>query len=328
MRRPPLRIEMLQGDATAVEADVLALKYAQARYGLDAYVAQRLCEAGHSEDEMSPRPGGFRLLPGVAGVAAKSILFVGVEPLWDFEYNEIRAFARKVLSSLAGQQPDAQRLIVTVHGPGYGLDEDEAFESQLAGFLDAMETSDTPEHLEVITFVERNKGRALRLQESLGQIVPPGTLDQRDSGILGAAKPETRERLRAAGYASASKAHVFVAMPFSDDLEDVYHYGIRNAVKSAGLLCERADLSSFTGDVITWVRERIRTASLVIADLSGANPNVYLEIGFAWGCGIPTILLAQHSSELRFDVQGHRCLMYKKIKDLEEKLGAELKELG
>ncbi|MDR4493268.1 MAG: hypothetical protein R3B74_02380 [Nitrospirales bacterium] len=252
-----------------------------------------------------------------------------MEPLWDFEYQQIRAFARKVLSSLAGQLPETQKLIVTVHGTGYGLDEDEAFESQLAGFLDAVESSDSPDQLDVIIFVERNKGRARRLQETLNQIVPSGTLDQRGgSRLLDAAKPETRERLRAVGYASASKAHVFVAMPFSDNLEDVYHYGIRNAAKSAGLLCERADLSSFTGDVITWVRERIRTASLVIADLSGANPNVYLEVGFAWGCGIPTILLAQDSSELRFDVQGQRCLMYKQIRDLEEKLSMELKGLN
>jgi hypothetical protein len=33
------------------------------------------------------------------------------------------------------------------------------------------------------------------------------------------------------------------------------------------------------------LRERIIKANFVVADVSGANPNVYLEIGFAWGRG-------------------------------------------
>ena len=139
--------------------------------------------------------------------------------------------------------------------------------------------------------------------------------------------PETSERLRAVGYASAGKAHVFVAMPFHEEMEDVYHYGIQNAVKSAGLLYERADLSSFTGDVMDWVRQRIETASLVVADLTGANPNVYLEVGFAWGCGVPTVLLAKDANDLKFDTKGQRCLTYSKIKDLEGKLALELNSL-
>lgn len=311
-----------------VESDVLALKYAQARYGLDAYVAQRLQEAGHSEGVMSPKPGGFRVLSGPNGVAARRVLFVGVEPLWNFEYQQIRAFARKVLVSLAGELPETRRLVVTVHGPGYGLDESESFESQLAGFLDAIESSDIPEGLETITFVERNKGRADRLRQLLDNIIPGGRIDPRKPLWRDMAGPEAAERLRVAGYASAAKAHVFVAMPFREDMEDVYHYGIQNAVKAAGHLCERADLSSFTGDVMSWVRERIKTASLVVADITGANPNVYLEVGFAWGCGVPTVLLASDATELKFDIRGQRCLTYSRIKDLEEKLVLELKSLN
>jgi len=55
-------------------------------------------------------------------------------------------------------------------------------------------------------------------------------------------------------------------MPFSEEFDDVYYYGIQGAVNRVGALCERADLATFTGDVLSWVRERIRSASLVIAD--------------------------------------------------------------
>jgi hypothetical protein len=108
-------------------------------------------------------------------------------------------------------------------------------------------------------------------------------------------------------------------------MEDVFHYGIRNAVKDAGFLCERADQSSFTGDVLDWVQKRISSATLVVADLTTANPNVYLEVGYAWGCGKPTVLVVAEASDLKFDVKGQRCLVYKgKIKMLEEMLRQEL----
>ena len=133
------------------------------------------------------------------------------------------------------------------------------------------------------------------------------------------------ESLRSVGYTSASKPFVFVAMPFAQSMEDVFHYGIRNAVKEAGLLCERADQSSFTGDVLDWVRERIAAATLVIADLTSANPNVYLEVGYAWGCGKPTVLIAAEASDLTFDVKSQRCLIYNhSIKSLEQMLRTEL----
>jgi nucleoside 2-deoxyribosyltransferase len=96
---------------------------------------------------------------------------------------------------------------------------------------------------------------------------------------------------------------------------------------AAGYLCERADLSVFTGDVMEWVKKRIASSSLIIADLSNANPNVYLEVGYAWGCGKPTVLLVRDPAELKFDVKGQRCLVYKKIKDLEESLRKELETL-
>ena len=69
-------------------------------------------------------------------------------------------------------------------------------------------------------------------------------------------------------------------------------------MRSAGFLCERADLSAFTGDVMDWVRNRIKTAKLVIADLTEANPNVYLEVGYAWGCEVPTVLLTKDTTIL------------------------------
>jgi hypothetical protein len=125
----------------------------------------------------------------------------------------------------------------------------------------------------------------------------------------------------------SSKRHIFVAMPFKVDMEDIYHYGISHAVNANGFACERVDLGSFTGSILQQVRERIETAAAVIADLTGANPNVHLELGYAWGKRVPTILLIQNINELCFDVRDQRCIEYRSIKALEDSLTRELAKL-
>src|SRR5437764_6925547 len=63
---------------------------------------------------------------------------------------------------------------------------------------------------------------------------------------------------------SAEKAHVFVAMPFMKEMDDVFYYGIQQPVHSAGFLCERVDQDAFTGDILDRVKKKIETAVLVI----------------------------------------------------------------
>ncbi|MGA9998013.1 MAG: hypothetical protein WBP93_21550 [Pyrinomonadaceae bacterium] len=315
------------GDALQFKADVLALKYAQAFYGVDEAVALRLSVEYDDLVSLLPKISGFRLLLSKDAIAANSVLFVGVKPLRQFGYQEIREFGRKVLISLAGAAPKTSHLCLTIHGPGYGLDETEAFESEIAGLLDAIKSGDFPEELQRITIIERNVARADRLSEVLTRLLPNGLVEVDRAGEIIELGDKATERLRYVGYASESKRHIFVAMPFADEMDDIFHYGIQGAVHAAGFLCERADLSTFTGDVMEWVKKRITSSALVIADLSTANPNVYLEVGFAWGCGRPTVLLCRDVAELKFDVKSQRCLQYKKIQDLEEVLRKELETL-
>lgn len=321
-------IRIAEGDALQIPVDVLVLKYAQALYGVDELVVEKLelDAAGKGVRERLPKPGGFSLIDANGVLGAKRVLFVGVVTLRAFGYEAIRDFARRSLMSLAGALPSASHVAITLHGAGYGLDENEAFRSELAGLLDAIESGDCPQGLRQLTIVERNPGRVRRLQQQLRELLPGGPATFVPSSAR--ASPASRlEPLRSAGAESQTKAHVFVAMPFASEFDDRFHYGIQQAVNTAGYLCERADLATFTGDVIAWVKERIDTASLLVADLSTANPNVYLEVGYAWGKGIPTVLLAAEAADLRFDVKGQRCLIYKSIRTLEELLTRELRNL-
>jgi hypothetical protein len=322
-----IAISVQPGDALRTKCDVLAVKYAQALYGVDAETVSTLEGAGISIQPLLPKQNGFRLIPTNGAVAANRVLFVGVSDLRLFDYAGIRAFAMRTLSALAGALPSTRRLAMTVHGVGYGLDESESFRAELAGLLDALESGDYPAELENVVIIERNTARAARLSSLLEAILPAGVGGRRD--VEPVVSSRAKMSLADVGEGSRTKRHIFAAMPFAKEFDDRFHYGIQRAAEAAGFLCERADLTSFVGDVLDWVRERISTASLVVADLTTANPNVYLEVGYAWGRKVPTVLLVCETADLKFDVRGQRCLVYSgSIRQLEESLTKELKALG
>ena len=322
-----IKISILHGDAFLIPADTLVLKYAQAAYGLDSNVIRGFEAHGLQIENSLPKVWEFFFTDSNQITNTKNIIFIGVPPLRQFGYKEIREFGKKALSALASSDPKAVSIILTIHGPGYGLDETEAFESQIAGIIDGIASGDYPQSLKEITFVERSERRASRLQEVLLKLFPGGDISTSQSGELNQVGLESAETLRNVGYISESKKRVFVAMPFASEFDDHFHYGIQGAINACGYLCERADLESFTGDVMDWVKNRIASAHFIIADLTTANPNVYLEVGFAWGLNKPTVLLIKDTNELKFDTRGQRCLTYTSIKDLEAKLKIELTNL-
>jgi hypothetical protein len=221
---------------------------------------------------------------------------------------------------------------MTLHGVGFGLDEAEAFRAEIAGVLDAVEMHQQPPELIRVSIVERDEQAAKRLARVLNSILPTGVIsdDQMQGEIEAPSAPslgEARVALETVGRDSHYKPHVFVAMPFAEECADRFRYGIQGAANAAGYLCERADLASFTGDVIAWVKDRIDSAALVIADLTAANPNVYLEVGYAWGRGVRTVLIVAQGEDVKFDVRTQRHLEFRNIGHLEELLTKELKAL-
>lgn len=320
-----VRVVVDHEDVLRHGADVVVLKHAHGLYGADNAVHAQLLASGIRP--RLPKDGAHELVDSARAIAAGRVLFVGVGRLADFGYGEIREFGRRAIAILASAGIRVRSVALTIHGPGYGLDENESFESELAGVIDAISRDECPRDLETIAFVERDRNRARRLAALLGQLLPTGRLERSGGGPLAHLGGDARQALSSAGAGSAAKPRVFVAMPFADEMADVFHYGIQGAVNAAGYLAERADLATFTGDVMDWVRARIASAELVVADLSSANPNVYLEVGYAWGKGIPTVLLAKGGDALKFDVRGQRCLVYTSIQDLEKKLTAELRGL-
>lgn len=319
-------IKVINDNALVMDTDVLILKYAQALFGVDRVVVDRLSKIQTDLLSLLPEYGKFLRVDTFGSLRAKEVLFVGVEQLFEFRYQNIREFAHRALAYLAKTSPQVETVCFTIHGGGYGLDEIESFESEIAGIVDALSQGEYPQNLKQITIVEIDKHLADRLDQALKTLFPQDAVII-NKGNLTEMNLSSSNRLKEAGYSSETKPLVFVAMPFDKKMYDVFHYGIRGAVNKAGYLCERVDDAHFTGDVMERVKMRIKQADLVLADLTQANANVYLEVGYAWGCGKQTVLLVQDANELKFDVKGQRCLIYSGIRELEELLQNELEKL-
>jgi hypothetical protein len=301
----------------------LVLKYAQASYGVDQIA---VAVAGIDPGSL-PEPGNALLIPAPRGLVPRNLLILGVEPISVFGYRSVRDFSRRALAEATEISPPVREITLTLHGVGFGLDEDAAFASEVAGLIDAIDAGAFPAHLGSVSIVERSQRSAERMRHVLTSLLRSGGASD-EPVERGAPSLESTPRLvDSAAFDSPQHQRACVVMPFSESFEDVYYFGISPPIRAAGLLCERIDEVSFTGDVVDHMRQMIGSSNIVVADLSDANPNVYLEVGYAWGVGKPCILLCNRKTDLKFDVQGQRCLKYGTIKELEKTLTAELKAL-
>ncbi len=122
------------------------------------------------------------------------------------------------------------------------------------------------------------------------------------------------------------KIFVFVLMPFSDDFDDVYQLGIKEACKECGVYCERVDEQIYTENMIERIYNQIAKADFLIADMSNRNPNVFYEVGYAHALGKNVILLTQNSKDIPFDFKHFPHIIYNnKITVLKEQLIPKVK---
>jgi len=213
----------------------------------------------------------------------------------------------------------ARTLTTTVHGSGYGLDSEEAMQSLVFGFQQGL--ADGPvDGLSRITFVELSRRRADFLSRALGMLPPRIVSASNPAPAAEPAPPPVPK--------PSDKKRVFVAMALAEEFEDVYQFGIYDVVRKCGYVCERVDESALSGSIVDQITEGIRSAELVIADLSGERPNVYLEVGFAWGINRKVVLLAREQTRLHFDLSHHKCIFYKTIKQLAKDLEDTLRKIS
>lgn len=104
---------------------------------------------------------------------------------------------------------------------------------------------------------------------------------------------------------------VFIAMPISQENHDLWEFGILETVISLGWDCVRADQMVEPGPIVDQIYDLIARADIIIGEMTGRNPNVFYEIGFAHAIGKPTLLLAKSEEDLKaFDTKGFRHFLH------------------
>ncbi len=106
------------------------------------------------------------------------------------------------------------------------------------------------------------------------------------------------------------KAFVFVLMPFAKDFDDTYMVGIKPACKDAGAYCERVDEQIFVEDILRRVYDQIAKADILIAEMTGRNPNVFYETGYAHALNKRVILLTKEANDIPFDLKHYPHIIY------------------
>ncbi len=109
---------------------------------------------------------------------------------------------------------------------------------------------------------------------------------------------------------TSPKPFAFVLMPFESDFDDVYLLGIKPACETAGAYAERVDEQIFQESILERIYNQITKADLIISDMTGRNPNVFYETGYAHALGKRVILLTRDASDIPFDLKHYPHIVY------------------
>lgn len=126
---------------------------------------------------------------------------------------------------------------------------------------------------------------------------------------------------------TAPKPFVFVLMPFSKKFNDLYNLGIRPACEEAGAYCQRVSEQIYEGKIIDRIYNQIATADFIVAVMTGKNPNVFYEVGYAHALNKRVILTTNKVKDIPFDLASYPHIEYSDISELKQEVSKRLRFL-
>lgn len=104
---------------------------------------------------------------------------------------------------------------------------------------------------------------------------------------------------------------VFASMPFSGQYDDTFLVGIQPAALALDAVADRVDHTGRSGDIVQQIKEMIRSAQAVVADLSESRANVCHEIGYAEALGKPVLqICCTPIDSLPFNLRNNKTIPY------------------
>ena len=129
---------------------------------------------------------------------------------------------------------------------------------------------------------------------------------------MAAKRRSTKKTTRGTTPPTKAKDSCFAIMPFGGWFDDYYTSIFVPAITEAGLTPCRADDLYRPSTIVADIWNYTNRAKLVIADLSGKNPNVFYELGLAHALAKPAILVVESMEDVPFDLRALRVLQYDK----------------
>lgn len=130
---------------------------------------------------------------------------------------------------------------------------------------------------------------------------------------------------------SEQRPQAFVVMQFTEEFNALFREVIKPTCEAFGYECIRGDDIYRNGLIIDDITASIGEASVVVADITPNNANVFYEVGYSHAIKKPTILLAEKDRELPFDVSAFRTVFYENTiggkTQVEERLRKHLESL-
>lgn len=135
--------------------------------------------------------------------------------------------------------------------------------------------------------------------------------------VLDVGRTDAKPSRDYAAPAEAGKAKVtpgascFVMQPFSGALGTYYDSIFKPAIAQAGLTPVRADADIFaTGKIMDQIWRGINEATVLVAELTSKNPNVFYELGLAHALRKPVVLVSSNEEDVPFDLRHIRVIVY------------------
>ena len=124
------------------------------------------------------------------------------------------------------------------------------------------------------------------------------------------------ENLTVEGRASVMKK-CFVVSPIGDagtdirkNADQLYQHIIKPVCEKCGFAAQRVDEFNTSNSITQEILDALNDYDLVIADLTGHNPNVFFEIGYRTKSQKPIIHLKRKDETIPFDVSSIRTFEY------------------
>ncbi len=165
----------------------------------------------------------------------------------------------------------------------------------------------------------------------LAEMVKEGLCEEQNLGDEGYSLTKSGwERAEGIRGLATGGPQAFVAMWFSDEMDETYELGLAPALRECGYnpLCVKHEPHNEKID--EFIEEEIKKSNLVVADFTGQRQSVYYEVGLARGKDIQVIWTcrADEIGDCHFDTRQYNHVVWDSPEDLRAKLVKRIRGSG